>query len=411
MTDAPSLPSGTVTFLFTDLEGSTRLWEAHPDAMQVALARHDEILRSNVEGRGGVVIKTMGDGFHAAFATAADAIRAAVDAQRALGEETWGEPGELRARMGIHTGPAELRDGDYYGIAVNKAARITSVGHGGQILVSLATQTLARDELDDDLSLTDLGEHWLRDVSRVERVFQVVAPGLRTDFAPIRTALAVLGNIEDDLPSMVGRTSEERAVVEALGRQRLVTVTGPGGIGKTTLSIHVARELTERLHQGAWFCELAAADSATTLLEVVAATLGVPPVAGASLEESLAAFLSSREVLLVLDNCEHLTVAAARLASTALRAGPGVRVLATSREPLGIDGEVTIALGPLQVPDPASDPTEIADSHAVRVFTQRAAAARPASRSPPRTPRPSPTSAAVSTASRSRSSWPRRGSR
>jgi predicted ATPase/class 3 adenylate cyclase len=377
-TEATSrLPAGTVTFLFTDLEGSTRLWEAHPEAMQVALARHDALLRESVERNGGHVVKTMGDGFHAVFATAADAVHAAVDAQRALTREAWGEPGELRARMGINTGPAEVRDDDYYGVAVNKAARLTSVGHGGQILVSLATQALLRDELHDEIHLTDLGEHWLRDVARVERVFQVDAPGLRTDFAPLHTSLAVPGNIDDDLPAMVGRAAEERAVTEALGRFRLVTITGPGGIGKTMLSLHVARDLTERLPQGAWFCELASADSPATLLDVVAATLGVPPEAGASPSERIAAFVAPRELVLVLDNCEHLTEAAAQLAASALRAGPGVRVLATSRAPLGVDGEVTITLGPLTLPDPASDADEIADTPAVRVFTQRAAAARP----------------------------------
>jgi predicted ATPase/class 3 adenylate cyclase len=372
-----SLPTGTVTFLFTDLEGSTRLWEAHPDAMQVALARHDEILRGSVEEHDGHVIKTMGDGFHAVFADASDAVMAAVDAQHGLAREPWGEPGELRARMGIHSGPAELRSGDYYGPTVNKAARVMSVGHGGQVLVSHATQELVRDTLASDVTTTDLGEHRLRDVSRPERVFQVVAPGLRADFPPIRTQLAVPGNVTPDVTPMVGRADDAHAVAEALGRRRLVTLTGPGGIGKTTLALHVARALTERLPQGAWFCDLATADSAESLLDVIAATLGVPPAAGESLAESVTTFLRARETLLVLDNCEHLTEAAARFAATALGAGSGVRVLATSREPLGVEGELVYALGPLAVPDRDGDPVAIAESDAVRVFTQRAAAVRP----------------------------------
>ncbi|HEY7107504.1 MAG TPA: adenylate/guanylate cyclase domain-containing protein [Acidimicrobiia bacterium] len=372
-----SLPTGTVTFLFTDLEGSTRLWEAHPDAMQIALARHDEILRGTVERHDGYVIKTLGDGFHAVFADASDAVMAAVDAQHELARESWGEPGELRARMGIHSGPAELRAGDYYGPAVNKAARVMSVGHGGQVLVSHATQELVRDTLDGGVGTTDLGEHRLRDVSRPERVFQVVAPGLRADFPPIRTLLAVPGNVMPELTPMVGRADDAQAVAEALGRRRLVTVTGSGGIGKTTLALHVARGLTERLPQGAWFCDLTTADGAASLLDVVAATLGVPPVAGESLAESVGAFLRARETLLVLDNCEHLTEPAARFAAVALAAGPGVRVLATSREPLSVEGELVYVLGPLAVPDPGGDPAAIAEADAVRVFAQRAAAARP----------------------------------
>ena len=194
--DARGAPDGTVTFVFTDLEGSTRLWEQHPDAMKWALARHDEILRAAIREHDGYVVKTTGDGFHAAFASAGDAVRAAVDAQVALGREDWGpSPEPLLVRIGIHTGPAEQRDGDYYGPTLNRAARLMAAAHGGQVVVSLATEELARDQVGDGVSLLDLGEHRLRDVPRPERVYQVVHPELRPTFPPLNSLDAVRGNL------------------------------------------------------------------------------------------------------------------------------------------------------------------------------------------------------------------------
>ena len=225
------LPSGTVTFLFTDLEGSTRLWEEHPDAMQDALARHDELLRDAVAAHGGVIVKGTGDGFHAAFATAHDAVDAAVDAQRSLTAEAWSDTGPLRVRMGVHTGEAQHRDGDYYGTALNRAARLMSVAHGGQVLISDTTERLLRDG-SQGFELPDLGEHRLRDLAEALRIHQVCAPGLAREFPPLRSMDAFPENLPLQLTSFVGRDEELTTIVKILETSRLVTLTGVGGVGR-----------------------------------------------------------------------------------------------------------------------------------------------------------------------------------
>src|SRR5262249_14441433 len=221
----------TVTFLFTDLEGSTRLWEEHPGEMQAALARHDELLRDAIESHDGHVVKMTGDGAHAVFVSAHDAIAAAAEAQRSLVAESWDETGPLRVRMGVHTGHAEQREGDYFGPALNRAARLMSVAHGGQIVVSQATADLARDALRADVALVDLGEHRLRDLSRPERVFQVNAAGLRREFAALASLDAFPGNLPLQVSSFVGRDRDLARVIEALQDARVVTLTGVGGVG------------------------------------------------------------------------------------------------------------------------------------------------------------------------------------
>ena len=253
----PELPTGTVTFLFTDLEGSTRLWQEHPEAMKVAAARHDELLRDAIERHSGYVVKTTGDGFHAAFGAAHDAVDAAVAGQLAMGAEGWGATGALVVRMGVHTGPAELRDGDYYGTAVNRAARLMSVAHGGQIVVSLATEELVQER---GVELLDLGEHVLKDLSRAERVFQVVHPDLRSDFPVIRSLDALPGNLPAQVTSFVGRDDDVAQIVEMLAEgAALVTLIGTGGVGKTRLALQVAAEVLAQFADGAWFCDLASA--------------------------------------------------------------------------------------------------------------------------------------------------------
>src|SRR5262249_11725857 len=240
------LPSGTVTFLFTDLEGSTRLWEEHPDAMQEALARHDEILRDAVVGHHGVVVKSTGDGAHAAFADAAAAVMAAVGAQLALVSEVWEATGPLRVRMGVHSGRAEQRGGDYFGTALNRAARLMSVANGGQIVVSLATEELVRDALPAECGFVDLGEHRLRDLGRPERVFHVVHPNLRREFGRLQTLDAFPGNLPLQASSFVGREEELERVSEALEASPVVTLTGVGGVGKTRLALQVAADVLPR---------------------------------------------------------------------------------------------------------------------------------------------------------------------
>src|SRR6185503_6209057 len=226
------LPTGTVTFLFTDLEGSTRRWEDDPTAMRAALARHDEILRDAIGEHDGVIVKTTGDGVHAAFATAHAAVAAAAEAQRALHDEAWTSPTPLRVRMGLHTGEAELRDGDYYGPALNRAARLMSAAHGGQIVISRATEELLRDDLPPGLDLVDLGDHRLRDLNRPERVFQVTIAGLPATFPALQSLDARHGNLTPAMTPLVAREADVASVAGALARARVVTLTGAGGVGK-----------------------------------------------------------------------------------------------------------------------------------------------------------------------------------
>jgi predicted ATPase/class 3 adenylate cyclase len=332
------LPAGTVTFLFTDLEGSTRLWEQHPEAMRAALARHDDILRRAVEKRGGVVVKTTGDGMHAAFATAPDAIGAATDAQRELAREAWTLPDPLNVRMGLHTGIAEARDGDYYGTSVNRAARVAAAAHGGQIVASAATADLVRDELTTDVGLLDLGEHRLRDLGRPEHLYQLVVSGLDPTFPPLRSIDVLPTNLPVQLTSFVGRGAELESVLELSESHRIVTLTGVGGVGKTRLAFQVAAESLERFRDGAWIAELSSVDAAR-VVAVIAAALDVEVRSGRTLETSLIDQLRSRSLLLVLDNCEHLISEVRRVVELILREAPGVSLLITSREGLRVPGE------------------------------------------------------------------------
>ena len=370
------LPSGTVTFLFTDLEGSTRLWEEHREAMRGALARHDEILRDAVTKRDGHVVKTTGDGLHAVFATAGDALAAAVDAQLGLETEDWPLPERLRVRMGLHTGGSEVRAGDYYGPAVNRAARVAAAGHGGQILVSHATEELVRDDLPVGVGLLDLGEQRLRDLERPERVFQVTHGGLAGEFGRLRSLDAFPGNLPSQVTSFVGRDAELGSITMALDTARLVTLTGVGGVGKTRLAVQVAAEVLPRFADGAWFCELAAAEDAETMAQVVAASLGVAPRPEMSLASSIVDYLRTKRLMVVLDNCEHLLDPAGRLADAILRGCPEVRVLATSREVLSVDGEQVVGLRSLPLPDESESLDELGANDAARLFVERASASR-----------------------------------
>jgi class 3 adenylate cyclase len=265
-----------VTFLFTDIEGSTRLWESAPNAKRTALARHEMIVRRAIEAHGGYVFATTGDGFAAAFARPTDAIVAAEAAQQALAAEAWPEAAVVRVRMGLHTGVVEERDGNYFGPPLNRAARLMALAHGGQIVASASTADVVADSIPPEVKLVDLGEHMLRDLSRRERVYQVEAPGLGSEFPPMRSPDALPGNLPVQPTSFVGRSDEVRDVSEALRRANLVTVTGVGRVGKTRLAVQVAAELLATFPDGAWLCELAAAGDADTPAQVVASTLGWP---------------------------------------------------------------------------------------------------------------------------------------
>jgi predicted ATPase len=371
------LPSGTVTFLFTDLAGSTRLWEQHPGAMKAALARHDVLLREAIEGRGGHIVKTTGDGFLGVFTTALEAVDAAADAQRALGREAWVATGPMKVRMGLHTGTAELRDGDYYGPAVNRAARLMAAAHGGQVVLSHVSADLIAEDLGEGLTLADLGEHRLRDVARAERVYQLCGPGLPREFAALASASVVRGNLPTALSSFVGREADVTEVAEALTSTRVVTLVGVGGVGKTRLGLQSAAVLGSAYRDGAWWCELAGVRDLDGVPDAVAGALSLAARDGVSMTETLLEFLRAKELLLVLDNCEHLTRPVAALVHRVEEVCPGVKVLATSREGLKVGGEQMVMVAAFGVPEDDSDLDAIRASDAVRLFMERGRAVRP----------------------------------
>ncbi|HEX9776187.1 MAG TPA: adenylate/guanylate cyclase domain-containing protein [Actinomycetota bacterium] len=375
------LPSGTVTFLFTDLEGSTRAWEAHPQAMERAVPRHDEILRKTIESAGGSIFKHTGDGICAAFDSPPAAIDAAIGAQLALAAEPWPEDLDepLRARMGIHTGTAREQNGDYFGPALNRVARLMSIGHGGQVLISSATERLASEGLPEGVTLRDLGTHRLRDLASVEQVFQVCHPDLPESFPPVRTADARPGNLPLQVTSFVGRDAQLRDLATATGDSRLITLTGVGGVGKTRLATQVAAEILPRFVDGAWLVELAPVGDPDAVPHAVMRVLGAQEIPDRSLADSIVDVLRPRTLLLILDNCEHLLVAAGALAEKIVRACPGVTIIATSREPLAVEGERVWPVTSLAIPqrDDAIDAAAAATIASISLFADRALAARP----------------------------------
>jgi predicted ATPase len=340
-----------VTFLFTDVEGSTRRWEADADEMRIALAAHDEVLRGAIEGHGGWLFKHTGDGVCAAFASPRSAVDAAVAAQRVL---------ELPVRMGLATGEAELREGDYFGAVLNRAARVMAAGHGGQILLADSTAGLL-----SGVDLVDLGPRRLRDLLTPVQVFQVQAEGLRTDFPPLRALDTSPGNLRPATTSLIGRESEVTEIEAAVKAHRLVTLTGVGGVGKTRLAVEVAGQLADEFPDGVWFFELAAVTDPAAVPDAVAAVLGTTQQPGKTVSESVAAALAGRVRLLVIDNCEHVLDAAADLIEALLAHSATVRILATSREGLGGPDE---QVWPVRSLDAAAG----IDSAAVRLFVERA---------------------------------------
>jgi len=372
-------PSGTVTFLFSDIAASTRLWEQEPQAMPAALARHDSLLRQQIAAHGGVIVKTRGDGVHAAFARATDAVRAALEAQRTLHTADWGTLGTLRVRMALHTGVSEERDGDYFGPALNRAARLLAAGHGGQILLSAATCELARDHLPSEVALHDLGEHRLKDLSRPEHIFQLDAPDLMADFPPLRTLERRRTNLPTQPTALIGREKELDAIHDILGRAsvRLLTLIGPGGIGKTRLALEAAAAALHDFAHGAYFVALAPIGDPTLVVATIAQTLGITERGSRPLLESLIDELRDHHLLLLLDNFEQVLEAAPQLAE--LLAGcPKLKLLVTSREVLHLYGEHEYAVPPLALPDRAQLPPldRLRQYEAVRLFIERAQAAK-----------------------------------
>jgi predicted ATPase/class 3 adenylate cyclase/tetratricopeptide (TPR) repeat protein len=374
------LPTGTVTFLFTDVEGSTRLWEQYPAAMRQALARHDALIEDLVVRQGGVLVRPRGegDGRFAVFPRATDAVAAAATIQQALSTEPWPAQTPLRVRMALHTGEADLREGDYYGSAVNRCARLRAIAHGGQTLLSQATYALVRDNLPPAVTLVDLGAHRLADLQRAEQVYQLLAAGVPADYPPLRSLETVPNNLPLQPTSFVGREREIAAISQALGTTRLLTLTGAGGAGKTRLAVQVAADVVDRYSDGVWFVDLAPLADPALVPTTAAAVLGVRDSAERPAQEALVVAVRSRHLLLVLDNCEHLLAACAALADALVRACPRLRILATSRAPLDIAGETVRRVPSLALPDhKRAEPFErLAQYEAVRLFIERAVAAR-----------------------------------
>ncbi|HEX3098599.1 MAG TPA: adenylate/guanylate cyclase domain-containing protein, partial [Usitatibacter sp.] len=355
------------TFLFTDIESSTRLWEEEPERMREAMAGHDALAREAVLTHGGQVVKMTGDGLHAVFEDALDALHASVQLQTGLAEleRACGIP--IRARCGMHAGAFERRDGDYYGTAVNRAARIMSSAHGGQVLLSQAVGDLVGRRLPAGIGLRDLGSARLRDLARAERLYQVVAPLLRTEFPPLRSLEGTPNNLPHALSSFVGRARELAEVRELLRGTRLLTVTGMGGLGKTRLALHAAAEEMDGYADGVWLVELASLHDPRRVAQSAASALGVKEEPGRPVLEALERHVRGRQMLLVLDNCEHLLETSAELAHKLLTAGAGLRILATSREPLRVAGEVQYGIGGMVVPPAGVEAgAAIAASEAVR---------------------------------------------
>ncbi len=365
------LPEGDVTFLFTDVEGSTRLLERYAAEYGAKLARHHELLAEAVGRRGGVVFETVGDAVYAAFPDPTDAVEAAAEGQLALAREDWGPLGQMKVRMGLHTGPVERRGTHYFGAALYRCARLMATAHGGQIVLSELTAGLVRGSL--TAALLDLGQHQLKDMREPERVFQVVSDGLETDFPPLRSAGGRPNNLPADVKTFVGRHEELDGLCSLLVSPdtRIVTVTGPGGSGKTRLALRAAESLLEPSKDGVFLVDLSPLASAELVAPAIASVLGVQKAADRSVVAGLVTHLAAKELLLVLDNFEHVLPAATDVADL-LASAPAVKVLATSRSPLHIQGEHEFRIGPLPLPEADAMLAELVRSPAVQLFVERA---------------------------------------
>ena len=376
----PEPASGTVIFLFTDVEGSTRLWERFPQAMKAALERHDRVLQAAVAASSGQVVKTTGDGMMAVFSSATAAVRACLTAQRDLAAEPWGPTGPLRVRMGLHAGEAATRSHDYFGPAVNRTARIMAVGHGGQVLLSAAAASLVADQLPEEADLRDLDIHRLKDLGRPERLFQLVHPDLADGFPPLATLDRRPNNLPTQTSTFVGRDAELEEISRRLGDEavRLLTLTGPGGTGKTRLALRAAADQIDRFEDGVFFVDLSAVRAAEDVPAGIARAIGLSETSGQELLEELKGRLRRQHTLLVLDNFEQVTTAAP-MAVELLEDCRRLKLLVTSREALRVRPEHLYPVPPLSLPRAAPErrsPAELAGCEAVQLFVERAQAVR-----------------------------------
>lgn len=361
-----SLPSGVVTFVFSDIEGSTRLWESDPEAMRRSLNRHDDLVSGMVEGAGGRIFKHTGDGFGAAFASVTSALESAARVAAAFADEAWPGP-PLSIRLGVHSGEADPQSGDYFGPAVNRAARVTDAANGGQILVAESSHQLVRGIAPAGTSFVPAGEHRLKDLGEPIGLYRLVGPGASNE-RELRTLERAPHNLPVQLSSFVGREADIKVVADLVRTSRLVTLTGIGGVGKTRLSLQVAAEALSDFDHGAWFVELAPLAEPGLLGDTIAEEMGVPQDSTLTAEARTLRYLAKRSALLVVDNCEHLIDEVAGFVDRMLRACPDVRVLATSREGLAVTGEVLWRVPSLRVDD---------DAAAVELFAERARLVRP----------------------------------
>jgi len=373
-------PSGTVTFLFTDIEGSTKLSQEFPEEMPALLARHNEILENAIKGQNGFIFNIVGDSYHAAFHNAERGLNAALEAQRSLNNEVW-SPAPIKVRMGLHTGNVTLENpgssSPYTGYAtLALTSRVMSAGHGGQILLSQDSVNLL-DTL-TQIELKDMGEHNLKDVQRPQRMYQVVASDLPTEFPPLKTLKVTNHNLPLNLTSFVGREKEISEIEVSLEESRLLTLIGPGGTGKTRLSIQLGSQLLSSFKDGVWLAELAPIADPSLVMQTIAAALGIQEVPGVPIQTLVLDFLREKQLLLIFDNCEHLVGASAKAADEFLHTAPKIKIIASSREALGINGETVYRVPSLSLPNQAQVTKEAAlGCESVQLFVDRASAANP----------------------------------
>jgi predicted ATPase/class 3 adenylate cyclase/Tfp pilus assembly protein PilF len=375
-----TLPSGAVTFLFTDIAGSTRLFQRWGEQWADLLYRHQEVIRLAVTAHGGVEVRTEGDSFFVAFSNPVEAVLATAEAQAALAAQDWPDHGVIRIRAGLHIGYATPQAGDYVALAVHQAARVSKAAHPGQTLLSEACASSVRMALPSTLSLISLGTHRLKDFDIPLELFEVNGPGLASDFPPLETAWRGETNFPLQRTSFVGREHDTEQVRAILEHARLVTVTGPGGVGKTRLALHTATSMLTGAGDGVWLVELASLTDPRLVAAAVARAFGVPEDPDQPIVDTLVAWLRSRRLLIVLDNCEHVVEGCAELVDSILRTCPTVDFLATSRQPLEVEGEHVYRLSPLGLPpdDPTMPSDEATEFEAVQLFVERARAHQPA---------------------------------
>ncbi len=380
LTALPETGRHTYSFLLTDIQGSTRLWEKYPNEMNVALQAHDKLLRETIESHSGHVFKTMGDAFYACFSSIESAVTAAALCQQKMAEVT-AKPDfpALLVRMAIHTGEAHARDNDYFGPSLNRVARLLAVGHGGQILLSSASVEVIGTNLPPGTELVDLGPHKLRDIEHAESIKQLEYPGMPESFPKLKTIDALPNNLPREVSTFVGRETELHEVRRLLATHRLLTLTGSGGSGKSRLAIEAAADMLGKFEHGVWLVELASLNDPSLLWQTIASTLGINEEPGKPIADTLRTALKDRTILFVIDNCEHLIDECAKVVDALLRSCANLRVMTTSREALGVGGEVSFKVPSLTVPsnDPDITASQLLTYSSGRLFVERATHANP----------------------------------